>query len=317
MRYAKLEAEYLECKRTSLKETSYKSIETRLRIYVRPFFARERLPIKPRRVIAFKAYLKGLDMKESYRREIFTNMACLLNYGYRTYGIDNPTRKIGNFKRPPRERRRTYTEAEYRLFRQSVGDEAHKVLFDLLYYGGLRRGEAMALTPSDLSGSAVQVTKTYTARKITDPKTAASERSVELPKSVAQELKAMAARTRPGERIFEGTSYSTVKRRLAKAARAAGLPEIRVHDMRHSHITNMLYDGFTPQGIARRVGHSNVETLLNVYAETKDGEQSKMAERMEREIRKSNCKKIPFQIAGGGKSNCGAGDGKQARAKAR
>jgi len=44
------------------------------------------------------------------------------------------------------------------------------------------------------------------------------------------------------------------------------LKHIRFHDLRHSHVT-MLIDAKVPiKVISERVGHSNVNTTLNIYS---------------------------------------------------
>lgn len=287
MLYRKLRKRYLDFQRPQLKQTSLESIETRLRLYVDPFFFRAWLPIKPADLIRFKAYLAEKPISQAYKREIYTNLACMLNFGYRVFGIPNNTKRVANFKRPPKRPMKTYTPEQYSKLRRSIEGEEYRALFDLLFYGGLRRGEAMAITPEDLKADTIEIDKTYTRRKITAPKTAASVRNITLPKDVAEELRRLAEARKITERIFQETSYTTAKRKLDKAAEAANLPRIRIHDLRHSHITNLLFDGFTPQGIAKRVGHSNTETLLNTYAETRSTEDEKISRALEREITRS------------------------------
>ena len=49
-------------------------------------------------------------------------------------------------------------------------------------------------------------------------------------------------------------------------ATEAGLPIIRIHDFRHSHASLLANAGINIQEIARRLGHSKIETTWNIYS---------------------------------------------------
>lgn len=56
-----------------------------------------------------------------------------------------------------------------------------------------------------------------------------------------------------------------VQRRFEKTRAAAGLPDIRLHQLRHFHATQLLVGAVPPPVIAARLGHSNAATTLRVY----------------------------------------------------
>jgi integrase len=51
-----------------------------------------------------------------------------------------------------------------------------------------------------------------------------------------------------------------------KCSERAGLPDIRFHDLRHTHATIMLQLGEHPKVVSERLGHSNVNITLNTYS---------------------------------------------------
>ncbi len=53
---------------------------------------------------------------------------------------------------------------------------------------------------------------------------------------------------------------------LKRAAAAAGVKTIRVHDLRHSHASLLIELGFSPLLISERLGHENIETTLQIYS---------------------------------------------------
>lgn len=287
MRFEKLLRSYIQYEKTTTKPISVRTIERRIKRYVKPFFSNSIMPPKPKKLLSFKEWLTDKPISQNYKREIYLELAKLINYGYRMFGLSPTTKRVKNFKKENKKQLAFYTNDQYARLRKKIKSKTYKTLLDILFYGGLRRGEAMALTPKDVQGTKLQITKTYTERHITDPKTYSSVRAEEMPQEIMLELTELAHVCKPNERLFKDTSYTTLKRQFDKAADKARLPRIRIHDLRHSHITNLLYAGFTPQGIAKRIGHSNTETLLNTYAETIDKEDRKIAKRMERDFTKA------------------------------
>jgi integrase len=59
-----------------------------------------------------------------------------------------------------------------------------------------------------------------------------------------------------------------VNRQFRRHAQAAGLPPIRVHDLRHSFVTAALRANMNPKLVADRLGHSTVSITLNVYSDS-------------------------------------------------
>ena len=55
-------------------------------------------------------------------------------------------------------------------------------------------------------------------------------------------------------------------RRFERLAKAAGLPVIRFHDLRHTHATLALQAGVHPKVVSDRLGHSSVAFTLDVYS---------------------------------------------------
>lgn len=50
------------------------------------------------------------------------------------------------------------------------------------------------------------------------------------------------------------------------ARKAAGLPDLRFHDLRHTYATNQLRDGVMVTTVSKTLGHANVSITLNVYS---------------------------------------------------
>jgi integrase len=48
--------------------------------------------------------------------------------------------------------------------------------------------------------------------------------------------------------------------------KGAGLPRIRLHDLRHTHATLALQAGIHPKVVSERLGHSNISITLDTYS---------------------------------------------------
>ena len=85
----------------------------------------------------------------------------------------------------------------------------------------------------------------------------------------------------PTDRIFHLTK-SFLHHEMTRGAEKAGVKRIRIHDLRHSHVSLMIHMGFTPFEIAERMGHE-AEKITLKYAHLFPDVQDKMAERLEQE----------------------------------
>ena len=81
-----------------------------------------------------------------------------------------------------------------------------------------------------------------------------------VPQFLADELKEFIDKMykiKPDERLFYTTKFSLL-RALHKYGDKAGLSRLRVHDLRHSHISMLINLGYSAVSIAERVGHSSI-----------------------------------------------------------
>lgn len=68
--------------------------------------------------------------------------------------------------------------------------------------------------------------------------------------------------TRIGTPIEKSNLYRDYK----KILKEAGLPSIRVHDLRHSAATLLLAQGVHPRALMEQLGHSKIGTTMDIYA---------------------------------------------------
>ena len=81
------------------------------------------------------------------------------------------------------------------------------------------------------------------------------------------------------DRIFTVTK-SYLHHEMDRGAKAAGVKRIRIHDLRHSHISLLIDMGFSAVSIADRVGHESIEITYR-YAHLFPSKQKEMANRLD------------------------------------
>lgn len=178
-----------------------------------------------------------------------------------------------------------FTKEEFDRFIEAVDDLRYRALFTVLFYCGLRVGEANALQWRDLdrTNRTLSVSKTVSTKLrmasggylITSPKTAGSVRTIPYSSKVGElldELYAFWCRYDGFSDewfVFGGlfnlpeTSITKVK---DKCIKKAGLKTIRIHDFRHSCASYYIHLGCSPIVLAKLLGHSSAKMTLDTYS---------------------------------------------------
>lgn len=170
----------------------------------------------------------------------------------RRAGGDAPSPKIRDAARQVRPLgRRDAASLEWAL--PAMPEELAEALLVLLHTG-LRLAEMRALRPADWDGELATL-------HVTDAKSG-KVRVVDVPDSVAPILARRAGAG--GERMFRFCERA-LRRSLARACRAAGLVPIRVHDLRHTRITQLLLAGVPVSYVSQQAGHASPGFTMSVY----------------------------------------------------
>ena len=93
----------------------------------------------------------------------------------------------------------------------------------------------------------------------------------------------------PTDRIFHLTK-SFLHHEMTRGAEKAGVKRIRIHDLRHSHVSLLIDMGFTALAIGDRVGHES-EKITYRYAHLFPSKQTEMADKLNIERIRSETEK--------------------------
>lgn len=287
---------YLADCRQRLKPNTVYCKKSMIDNFVLPFFSD--IPVSeitPLQVRKWQNTLLPQGKTQTYCRMIHAQLAAVLNYAVRYYGLkQNPARLAGSIGTLKQKKAMLfYTLDQFRQFLPCAKDK-YRLAFKILFFTGLRIGELLALTISDFDPEAgtLDINKTLAEHFniVQPPKTPKSKRIVTLPPFLIQEISDYIScrfyDPQPGERLFfwlKRPAFAWEKRR---AAEQAGLPVIRIHDFRHSHASLLIEMGFSPLLISERLGHENVQTTLQIYSHLYPDKAASVADRLDKLVRK-------------------------------
>lgn len=269
-----------------------------------PYFSKKKLQeIKPSDIRQWQNTMmnyrnkQGEGYSQVYLKTIHNQLSAILNHAVNFYDLkSNAARKAGSMGKERTKEMLFWTKEEYMKFIEAVADKPISFYaFEILYWCGVRMGELLALTRSDFDfeKQTVRINKTYHRMKkqdiITSPKTAKSNRIVVMSEFLCEEMLdyfQMYYSLASDQRIFP-FSKSYLKHEMERGCKETGVPIIRIHDLRHSHVSLLIHMGFTALAIGNRVGHE-AEKITYRYAHLFPTVQTEMAnkldvERMEKE----------------------------------
>ena len=159
------------------------------------------------------------------------------------------------------------------------------LILSIALYTGMRVGEICGLYWSDIDGTRVTIRRTtvYFGERVQTslPKTRRSLRTIELPESLAAEIKSY--RVQEVERALkngvpvadalfrrsDGGLYasSTINGILTRFCARCGVPAFHMHQIRHLHATMLFAAGRHPKDIQERLGHASVAITMDTYTE--------------------------------------------------
>jgi integrase len=132
----------------------------------------------------------------------------------------------------------------------------------------------------------IDINKTYAVVKGTpitqDTKTAKSKRTVAIPEFLYNEINGYLAKLsglNKTDRIFSFTK-SALLSEIKRISETAGVPVIRIHDLRHSHASMLIDMGVDILEISRRLGHESAKTTMDTYGHLYPNKDLKIALRI-------------------------------------
>ena len=292
MTFGQMTELYLSDCKIRQKPTSYRVKESAIKKHILPYF--ENLPINSITTAQIRQWQNEMIKDNKYSANYLhtTNgyLSAVFNHAMKYYGLTrNPAKDCGKLPGGRSDLQFWTLEQFNQFIKVYEGKEPEYSIFMLLFWTGMRSGELLALTLDDFDFEkhTVRINKTYHRLDkqdlILSPKTDRSNREIILPTFLEDVVKAYASKlydNKPSDRLF-GVPKQFLKSRLNKGAQVAELPQIRVHDLRHSHASMLIHQGLSPLVIQERLGHENIETTLNTYSHLYPTQQNELAAKLQ------------------------------------
>lgn len=283
---------YFRDKAGKLKERTIKNKRDTMKAQLLPYFKDKPMSsITPADILQWQNAVREKGYSDDYLKTIQNQMTSLFTHAQNIYNLgSNPCKKVKRMGRTARKKMDFWTLDEYRQFMVGIepGTRYH-VLFELLFWTGMREGEALALAPEDIDfgNNLIHITKTYFRLNgediITSPKTEESIRTISIPEFLKKELEEYIKKLYElpaNERIFP-IVHEAVQHKLKNQCAKSGIKKIRVHDIRHSHAAFLINQGIQPLLIKERFGHTDIRITLNTYGHLYPDQQKALADMLE------------------------------------
>nr|DAS99021.1 MAG TPA: RECOMBINASE CRE [Caudoviricetes sp.] len=294
---------WLESYQTTVKPTTYQNTKSYLDILIKDYF--NNILIENLTVLR----LQKITIELSKRYLNYTIHLSVINRVLK-YAVlldiikANPLDKVIRPKQQEkREKKKFFTKKELTVFLDLAKKYASPVLFVAwwtLAYTGLRRGELLALKWSDIDFENRTLRVERTLVRISgqlstqSPKTKKSRRMITLDPRTIEILKNWRLKQKKilfkngagkSELVFSNSSggylmESRLRDDLRKFLRKHGLPIITVHGFRHTHASILFEAGIEAKQIADRLGHSRIQTTLDMYTHINDSQRYAVADRL-------------------------------------
>ncbi len=202
---------------------------------------------------------------------------------------------------PPQEMR-VWDASQAQAFLVVAGKSAYGPIWMLALATGLRRGELLGLRwrDVDVERRVLHVRQTVGSLRghpeFKPPKTRSSRRDVPVPEPVIAALRdhkraqderrnAMGAAWQDHDLVFAAANGNPVNpdnvgRDFQRLVRIASVPPIRVHDLRHTHVTLALQAGANTKAVSEAIGHSAIGITLGTYAHVMPEQRTEVAEKV-------------------------------------
>jgi integrase len=295
---------WLKHKRASLSASTVCQYEQVIQDHILPYFGKTQL--KDLRLSRIERHYRELQAAKIGIRTIRFTHAVLhaaleraIKYGLL---LQNPAHGA-TIPMETRSEMKVLNKEQVTQFLIAAQDSPHRMLYYLAINTGMRQGEIFGLKWSDVDWEkGILVVQRQVKRipgqgwKFSAPKTKAGRRTIKLGEGLVQELRSHKDRQAfqkavVGDRWQEhdlicpssiGTpcNQSNLRKDMLRILKAAELPTIRFHDLRHTAASLMLNNGVPPIVVSKILGHSKPSVTLDIYGHLYSEMQTSAAEIM-------------------------------------
>ena len=236
---------------------------------------------------AWKSKVTKLDLSVTTKNKIIRVARSVSYYGNVNYNLPDFAKtmtslpKKGSDKKPMQ----IMSVEDFDKAMSCCDSPLYRAFFIFLYHTGVRRGEARAILKTDIEGNRVSITKSLRREKegFGSLKNYSSNRVIVMDKYVMEAIEPLM--DEEGDFLFGGLiplPLQSITNHFRRACKKARVKEVRIHDLRHSFISNALANGANVIAVAEYAGHKNPNTTLSVYAHAMKDAKKELIDNMEK-----------------------------------
>ena len=294
------------------RQRTWEKLESHIRVHILPALGKVVLAkLSPKQVQQFYSDLLAKGLHPNTVRGIHATLHRAIRSAYRMDLVQRNVTELVD--RPQRARRRmqVWSPEEVDRFLTTTA-EAHdrlEAMWVLALTTGMRLGEMMALRWRSVDLEAATLSVVETLQRVqgevtfADVKTASSRRQIALPASTVEALRAHRVR-QVEERLKLGPIWQDLDlvfcntiggplwrgnllwEHFRPLCRRAGVPVIRIHDLRHTAATLRMKLETNPKIVSEMLGHASVAITLDLYSHVDPGMQREAADKLDRLLKR-------------------------------
>lgn len=221
--------------------------------------------------VKLRQHISNLDLSAVRKNKIVDAIKGTCRFANDIYDLNDKSSVLKRFKIVKHEMT-IWNIDEYIRFEDAVREYRpdYVPFFHLLYFSGLRKGEARALMIEDFNEKDGTISVNKAMRRdvssLGATKNEQSVRTVSLDQFTVELLKPLKSNEKWLFGDYKPLSNSAIARVFEHCTDMAQLKHIRIHDLRHSHCSYLLGNGVDIIYTSKRMGHSSVATTLNTYS---------------------------------------------------
>ena len=283
--------DYLKNRKRRVRERTYNQYARHFRLYIKPKFGG--MQIHALTTLAVEKWVNQLcdkGMTPVYVKKVMATLGRICKYAMIHQHLDRspvdlvetPSDKgtleaVNQGDTGKGEKHNYLTPEQVRSLIEATADTQYQMLFMLAVSSGARQGELFGLKWSDVDfdGNQISIRRNYgRAGRWSKPKTKAAVRSIDIGPNVMTALKRWKVQCPPNELdlVFPNGNGNPIDHGFMTrihwkpALVAAGLPDIRFHDLRHTYASiqltvlkhNLIY-------VSKQMGHSKPSVTMDTY----------------------------------------------------
>jgi len=231
---------------------------------------------------SWRAALDDYSICTDTKNDIVDLIKMIFLYAYKTYDMYDSAKVLVHFKKKLSDNKEIHilTPGQFSMLLENESNQLCNDFFTCLYMTGARKGELRALekTDYDPSTKSIYICKAMrrSAKSTKGTKTQGSIRHVPLDDATAELFHQYSQR--PGKYMFGDFTpicLTTLQDHFKADLKEAALSEdIRIHDLRHSHVSLLWNAGVPVPEISKRIGHSSPAQTMRTYSHIFDNKQT-------------------------------------------